>query len=730
MVNAQPPKYLQQFSDVAVLVGLGYLLASAVAITLTRAQGGIALIWPANGIVAALLIRATNVRWLKVAVSLLTAAVLANVLIAHRPWSTTFLFFGINCVEIGLNVWMFRSLARFEYPNISINQAALMTAAFGVANSGLTALAGGAVLHAKFGSPYFDAVLQWWGSHSVGACLVAPPIILWSGKSWRRLLSKNFAVENAALLLLALGGCWVAISYVRFPFVSIGVLLMIAAFRVGGFGASLLSLCSGVVIAALWANGVRPLGLERVAEDLSLVGLPVIALLATTMPPIAVGLGTDARRAVVRKLHASERRFRESMEHSPIGMLISNLDGVWMYTNIALQKMLGYSADEFRAMPPGGPSEPEEWTNSSVRWQRLLTGEIGSYDVERRYRHKDGNWVWTHVAVSLVKEEGSQPYLIAQIESLQARRRAEETLAEERERLRITLMSIDDAVITTDAQMRVTYVNASAEAMLGLSMKSVLGRLVGEVMLLTDPQTSKVAANLIGQSAIHGKVFRRQSACLLHRPDGSLSFISDVVSPVLDAAGLVTGMVIVLRDASGEIKRSQDLTRRANHDALTGLFNRAAFEQRIAEVFSRSHLLDRSVALLAIDLDRFKAVNDSAGHAAGDAVLCRVAEVCRSKVRSSDTVARLGGDEFGILLDNCSPERAASIGNELLQALNPLQIEWRGTPHSVGASIGVSLLSDAMTNVGEWVAAADRACYGAKRSGRGRLQMEPASRTG
>jgi diguanylate cyclase (GGDEF)-like protein/PAS domain S-box-containing protein len=730
MVKAQQPKYLQQLSDVAVLVGLGYLLASALAITLTRAQGGIALIWPADGIVAALLIRATHVRWLKVAVSLLTAAVVANVLIAHRPWSTTFLFFGINCIEIGLNVWMFRSLARFEFPNISINQAAFMTAVFGVANPGLAALAGGAVLHAKFGAPYADAVLQYWGSHAVGACLVAPPIILWSAKSWRRLLSKSFAVENAALLLLALAGCWVAISYVRFPFVSIGVLLMITAFRVGGFGASVLSLCSGIVIAALWAIGVRPLGLERVAEDLSLVGLPVIALLATTMPPIAVGLGTDARRAVVRKLHASERRFRESMEHSPIGMLISNLDGVWMYTNIALQKMLGYSAEEFRAMPPGGPSEPEEWASSSGRWRRLLTGEIGSYDVERRYRHKDGNWVWTHVAVSLVKEEGAETYLIAQIESLQARRRAEETLAEERERLRITLMSIDDAVITTDAQMRVTYVNASAEAMLGLSMNSVLGRLVGEVMLLTDPQTSKVAANLIGQSAIHGKVFRRQSACLLHRPDGSLSFISDVVSPVLDSAGLVTGMVIVLRDASGEIKRSQDLTRRANHDALTGLLNRAAFEQRMTEVFSRSHLLDRSVALLAIDLDRFKAVNDSSGHAAGDAVLCRVAEVCRSKVRSSDTVARLGGDEFAILLDNCSAERAASIGNELLQALNPLDIEWRGTAHSVGASIGVSLLDDAMASVGEWVAAADRACYGAKRSGRGRLQVEPASRTG
>jgi diguanylate cyclase (GGDEF)-like protein/PAS domain S-box-containing protein len=728
MVNAQSQPSRPLF-DVAILVGLVYFLAAALSITLTRAQGGIALIWPANGLVAALLIRSGRFRWYTAAVSVFASVVIANLFIAHRPWDTTFLFSIVNGAEIALNVWLFRSVIRFDYPNISINQAAIMTAVIGIAVPGMAAFGGGAILHSKFGMSFADGLLQWWGSHTVGTCLVAPPIILWSEKSLRRLVSTRFAVENAALLLLVLVGCWASITYVRFPFVLIGVFLMVAAFRVGAFGAALLSLCSGVVIAALWAIGVRPLGLERLPLDLSLEGLPVIALLATTMPPIAVGLGTDARRAVARKLHASERRFRESMEHSPIGMLMSDLGGMWTYTNIALQNMLGYTAAEFSTMPPGGPSEPEEWNASTGRWQRLLSGEVGSYDVERRYRHKDGNWIWTHVAVSMVKEEGAEPYLIAQIESLQARRRAEETLAEERERLRITLSSIDDAVVTTDAQTRVTYVNASAESMLGLSMSAVLGRMVSEIMHLTDPQTSKVAANLIGQSAIHGKVFRRQTACILHRPDGSLSFILDVVSPVLDAAGSVTGMVIVLRDASNEMTRSQDLTHRANHDALTGLFNRAAFEQKITDTFSRSHLLDRSVALLAIDLDRFKAVNDSAGHAAGDAVLSKVAEVCRSLVRSSDTVARLGGDEFAILLDNCSPERANNIGNEILRALNPLLVEWRGVSHSVGASIGVSLLSDEMANIGEWVAAADRACYSAKRNGRGRLQMQSGART-
>jgi len=291
------------------------------------------------------------------------------------------------------------------------------------------------------------------------------------------------------------------------------------------------------------------------------------------------------------------------------------------------------------------------------------------------------------------------------------------------------LMSIDDAVITTDARLRVSYVNAAAESMLGLSKEAAEGRHVQEVLHLTDPQTSKAAANLIGQSAIHAKVFRRESACILHRPDGSFCFIMDVVSPVLDSSGMVTGMVIVLRDASSEVNRAQDLTHRANHDALTGLYNRAAFDQRLSEIFGRCRVLDRPASLLAIDLDRFKSLNDAAGHAAGDAALLRVAEICRQSVRASDMVARLGGDEFAIILDNCSGERAKVIGHKVLQALNPVNIEWQGASYSIGASIGVAAWEESMVSEADWTAAADRACYSAKRGGRGQLQMESSARS-
>jgi diguanylate cyclase (GGDEF)-like protein len=178
------------------------------------------------------------------------------------------------------------------------------------------------------------------------------------------------------------------------------------------------------------------------------------------------------------------------------------------------------------------------------------------------------------------------------------------------------------------------------------------------------------------------------------------------------------------------MRRAQDLTHRANHDALTGLHNRAAFEQDLAGIFGRSRLLDRPAALLAIDLDRFKALNDAAGHAAGDAALCKVAHVCRATVRSSDMVARLGGDEFAIILDNCVLERADALAQQLLRALNPLTIEWQGASYSIGASMGVAAWSADMASAKDWMAAADEACYVAKRAGRGQLQMDAKRHSG
>ena len=708
-----------------MLVGLSVLVSACVAIWLTRIPGGIALIWPSSAIAAALLIRFPHLRCGPTAPAVFAAFIIANLLAAHRPWALAALFGLINLTEIALMVAAFRFVKVFPYPNITVGHATLMTAVFGIGIPGLTAAVGGLLLHAVFGVARGQGTLLWWSSHAIGACLVGPPIILFSAESLKRLFSGRFGAQNAMVALVSLVACYLTIRYVRFPFVTLGLLLLVTAFQMGGFGASIMSAAFGLVITNLWILGVRPLGLDpRAATSASLIGLPVVALLATVMPPIAVGLGSDARRAAVRALKISERRFRESMEHSPVGMLLSDPNGVWGYTNRALQQMLGYSAEEFRALPPGGPSKEEEWVSSKERWGRLLAGELESYNVVRSFRHKDGHWVWTHVAVSALRDgDGKPQHLIAQIESLEARKSAEEKLAAERERLKITLASISDAVITTDGAKRIGYVNAAAEALLGLDAKDAEGRRVDEVLYLMDPQSSKAAANLIGQSELHGKAFRRAEPCLLHLPDGSIRYVTDTVSPVLESTGAVSGFVIVFHDATLEVDRARDLKHRALHDPLTNLSNRTDFEQRLRTVFAKAQQLNRTAAVIAFDLDRFKAVNDAAGHAAGDALLCKVAEICRAATRFSDTVARLGGDEFALILDNCTAARARDIGERLVQALNPLNLEWEGSNYSIGASLGLAMSSSEIPNEHAWLKSADAACYEAKREGRGRLRI-------
>jgi diguanylate cyclase (GGDEF)-like protein len=203
-------------------------------------------------------------------------------------------------------------------------------------------------------------------------------------------------------------------------------------------------------------------------------------------------------------------------------------------------------------------------------------------------------------------------------------------------------------------------------------------------------------------------------------------YVSKAASPLFGENGRVTGAVVVLRDATADYERDRKLSHLASHDILTGLCNRFEFERRLQALFERAKVLILPATLLVVDLDRFKAVNDGGGHAAGDAVLRRVAEVLTSVVRNTDTVARVGGDEFAIVLEKATPERARAVAQQILRALNPLQFEWDGIAFSVGASVGVATIAAEYHNIAAWLAAADGACYEAKRAQRGQIRFAQA----
>ncbi len=713
----------------AAVAGL-FFAAALTAIVVTRSAGGAAIIWPGNAIAAALLIRMPGVRWITIAVALFGAGLLADTLGSGDPPALAAAMALANLAEIGVTAWLFRSVIQFPLPNLSVTQAAQMAVIFAAAIPALTACLGGWIVHDGLGAPLWPATWDWWSSSFIGACLFGPPICLYSSGSARRLVSRRFLAQNLTLTAICLASVYVSMRFLGFPFVVIGVSLMIAAFRVGGFGAAVLSALSGLLVIALWVLGIRPPGAGMLQHAVGVIGLPIVAIAATILPPTAVGLASDERRKATKALRLNERRFRDSMEHSPIGTVLADLGGMWMTTNAALERMLGYSAAEFRALSASILAHPEDRPDIDRRLQLLRNGDAPTYEADRRFRHKDGSWISARVAVSLVRDEAGRPlHLIGHIESVDARKRAERELADERQRLVTTLRAIADAVITVDVAMCITYVNAAAEELLGHTIDQIRDRQLDDVMILTDARTLRPTTDVVGRCVVRGEVVRREEPCVLHRPDGSVRFVTDVASPVFSADGQVAGTVVVLHDATGIRERDRELSHRATHDVLTGLVNRFEFERRAREVFERARHVDRGATLLVVDLDRFKTVNDSGGHAAGDAVLRRVGEVLMSSVRHSDTVARIGGDEFAVLLDRCGTDRAQAIASQILRALNPLAVEWNGATHTIGASVGLATILKSHADAAAWMTAADQACYEAKRDGRGQSRVAQAKAT-
>jgi diguanylate cyclase (GGDEF)-like protein/PAS domain S-box-containing protein len=289
-----------------------------------------------------------------------------------------------------------------------------------------------------------------------------------------------------------------------------------------------------------------------------------------------------------------------------------------------------------------------------------------------------------------------------------------------------TLDSIGDAVLSTDIDGHVLYLNVAAEAMTGWSREAAAGRPLDEVFHIIDRETRQVAGNPMSLAVRLNKTVGLAANCILVRRDGRESAIEDSAAPIHDRDGHVTGAVIVFRDVGTALETSRQMSHLAQHDALTGLPNRLLLNDRLAEAIALAHRRHKPLAVLFLDVDGFKAINDSLGHATADRVLQSVAARLSGALRQSDTVCRYGGDEFVIVLPEIErSEDAAFVATKLLQAV--------ARPHSVDAhdvtvtaSVGVSLYPDHGWDAETLIAHADAAMYDAKRIGVGAYRLSSA----
>lgn len=187
------------------------------------------------------------------------------------------------------------------------------------------------------------------------------------------------------------------------------------------------------------------------------------------------------------------------------------------------------------------------------------------------------------------------------------------------------------------------------------------------------------------------------------------------------------GTIWTLNDITEESAARRALLWAATHDPLTGLANRTALYERLQQLFAHDPLAAQPAALLVLDLDHFKPINDQHGHAAGDAMLRAVAAAMCARVRNGDLVVRMGGDEFALLLERCPVEVAARVAEQVQQAVAAVRLPWNGELLALGCSIGVAALGPAHIDAEAWIAAADRACYGAKADGRGAVRDASAA---
>ncbi len=314
-------------------------------------------------------------------------------------------------------------------------------------------------------------------------------------------------------------------------------------------------------------------------------------------------------------------------------------------------------------------------------------------------------------------------------EALARVRDSEAALYQEKEQAEVTLHSIGDAVITTDPQYRVQYFNPLAEKLTGWSLEQARGRPLLDILKLYDEVTRKAVDNPVVLCLAQRSPVTLQDEIILVRPDDVEVEISASAAPIRARNDTILGAVMVFHDVGQTRMLARQLSYQAAHDALTGLYNRREFEQRLQLALDSAQQEGVEHALCYLDLDQFKVVNDVCGHIAGDELLRQLAGVLLERIRETDVLARLGGDEFGMLLSNCSPDKARRVAEDILNTVRAFRFMHQEHSFEIGVSIGVVPVNQASHNATEVLSAADVACYAAKDSGRNRIHVyEPGDR--
>ncbi len=366
---------------------------------------------------------------------------------------------------------------------------------------------------------------------------------------------------------------------------------------------------------------------------------------------------------------------------------------------------------------------PEDRDSADAAVRDALSG-ARPFDTEFRVLLEDGTVRHLRATARVTRDEtGVAIRMVGANWDVSALRQLSAQLREQHELLRVTMHSIGDAVITTDATGTVTWLNPTASRFTGWPVSDAMGRPLADVFRLVGTETRETGPlGDGGGTALPVFDGLKHSSVLVSR-HGSEYGIEETSAPIQNERGEVLGAVLVFRDVTEQRQMSEEMQFRATHDALTGFVNRQEFETRLRRTLERARTEGSEHAVLMIDLDQFKLVNDACGHAVGDQLLQQVARLLAETVRTRDTLARLGGDEFAVILEHCSAEKAQAVAQKICDRMSEFRFVHESRSFRIGASIGLAPVDERWLATPALMQAADMACFAAKEGGRNRVHV-------
>ncbi len=445
-------------------------------------------------------------------------------------------------------------------------------------------------------------------------------------------------------------------------------------------------------------------------------------------------LGRDARVVVIRdltktrdaerSLTLSEQRISRYIQHTLIAVIEWDVDFRVSEWNPAAEKIFGYSKDEALGSYAHDLilSESDREAARAV-WSHLVKDKQPSVFTHKNITKQGRHIICEWDATPVIDDNGNVIGVVSLAHDVTERVDAEKALFREKELAEVTLSSLGDGVITTNDSGEIDYINPAAEVMIGWMLDEAHGKPVGDVFIIQNEKTGEYYDGLAELAMSDNTRNLSTRHTVLKQRSGAEVPVVFTGSPLRNYKQKVIGAVIVFRDVSELRQLENKLTYEASHDSLTGLINRREFESRLTSALETVANEEAQHALLYLDLDQFKVVNDTCGHIAGDELLIQLTQQLREKVRDIDSLARLGGDEFGILLDHCPLDMAEEIAQSICKLFAEFHFTWEEKTFDTGVSIGVVPIDLTSGSMAEVMSSADTACYVAKEQGRNRVHV-------